>query len=299
MKFYRPGVGANLGGYKKWLDSILGKGVFATARQAWEDLCANYEEGDRIFIFGFSRGAFAARHLAGMIVRHGLKGWQGRIELGFREYLAEVDKPCQNVVTPVHFLGLFDCVPGNQLYLLNNRNTSLNHPVLEQGILHFRHEIAKLERRWSFRPLVFENGGQISFAQHWFPGYHSDVGGYTGNSVGIACFCLWWMAREAYGLGLGLDNIECPRHLGGSVMGITRAANPDAMPVPSDYWTTRLGLVWNRLERNKGPLIAETPNFYDLDVCPRCGHDLFDYFLTDVGQQFISKVKSNTSKSSD
>ncbi|WP_245518678.1 DUF2235 domain-containing protein, partial [Mesorhizobium sp. M1C.F.Ca.ET.204.01.1.1] len=71
-----------------------GKGVFQTAREAWKWVAGNHEDGDKIYIFGFSRGAFAARHLAGMIVRHGLKGWQGNIEEEFRKWRVSVAKPC-------------------------------------------------------------------------------------------------------------------------------------------------------------------------------------------------------------
>lgn len=141
IKDYRPGVGAHLGWLGTRINGMTGKGVFQTARVAWQWIALNFIAGDRIFIFGFSREAFAARHLAGMIVRHGLHGWQGDIEQEFRGWLATVAMPIKSVRQEVHFLGLFDCVPGNQLYVARGRVVALNAPRLERGILHFRHAV--------------------------------------------------------------------------------------------------------------------------------------------------------------
>lgn len=213
LKNYYPGVGSHTGWLGKYVYGATGKGVFQTARLAWQFVSTNYEEGDKVFIFGFSRGAYAARHLAGMIVRHGLKAWQGKIEETFREWQVDVRKPCTTVRQDVHFLGLFDCVPGNFLYLWRDRSSYLNVTHLEPVILHVRHAVSIHERRWSFRPLVFEpNLHHNSFAQHWFPGFHSDVGGGENVADGLASLSLWWMIREAYGLGLAFDNIDCSYH---------------------------------------------------------------------------------------
>lgn len=74
VKSYYPGVGSHTGRLGNVLYGATGKGVFQAARLAWQQIAANFTDGDRVFIFGFSRGAFAARHLASMIVRHGLHG---------------------------------------------------------------------------------------------------------------------------------------------------------------------------------------------------------------------------------
>jgi uncharacterized protein (DUF2235 family) len=189
---------------------------------------------------------------------------------------------------PVHFLGLFDCVPGNHFYAWRDPDSGLNSPMLEPGILHFRHAVSLSERRWSFRPLIFRRGEQQSFAQHWFPGYHSDVGGGKAIAEGLASFSLWWMMREAYGQGLAFENIQCPHHRGGHALGVIRGVDPSAAGVCSDYWTTHLGLVWNRRGRQLDPSPDESPSFAELDACPRCGNDMFDYFKTDVGRRWLT-----------
>jgi uncharacterized protein (DUF2235 family) len=287
FKIYYPGVGTHRGWLGKRLDGANGKGVFQIARLAWQQVAANFEPGDRIFIFGFSRGAYAARHLASMIVRRGLKGWQGTLEQEFREWLMDVKRIEFPVRANVDFLGLFDCVPGNQLYMLRDRTTQLNSGILENGILHFRHAVSRDERRWSFRPLLFRPSEQLSFAQHWFPGYHSDVGGGTHNASGLASLSLWWMIREAFALGLEFDNINCASHQYGHALGVIRCIDPNEKPITSDYWTTRLGLRWDRKVRERDPLPDDMPRFEELDLCPRCNHEMFDYFLTDVGQRWL------------
>jgi uncharacterized protein (DUF2235 family) len=284
LNLYYVGVGEGVGKLNRIIWGITGKGVFYSARKAWEDIYNNYQDDDKIYIFGFSRGAYAARHLAGMIVRNGLKGWNGTIEEEYEDYMLNCKKPCENIKKEVHFLGLFDCVPGNNLYLLRDRSFHLNSPKLENGILHFRHAVSINERRYSFRPILFEKGKQLSFAQHWFPGYHADVGGHKDNSLGLSFFSLWWMIREAYGHGLNFSIIECSRHRYGNAIGLIQNINPEGLPTCSDYITTKLGITWNRQIKEKENLPSEQLAFEDLDICPRCGKEMFDFLATDYGK---------------
>ena len=93
MVLYVSGVGA--GSYKvdRILGGAFGFGLFANIRSAYRFLALNYEPGDEMFVFGFSRGAYTARSLVGMIGRvapvsiavHGSR-WPGRCQ-------ADVDLP--------------------------------------------------------------------------------------------------------------------------------------------------------------------------------------------------------------
>ena len=287
---YYPGVGSHVGSFGALLNSASGKGVFVQARSAWKFVSGNYHDGDRIYIFGFSRGAFAARHLAGMIVRHGLWAYQGNIEEGFRAWQKSVRLPCTQPRGAVHLLGLFDCVPGNHLYVWRDQSHHLNAQDLEPGIEHFRHAVSVHERRWAFRPLLFRRSpDQSSFKQCWFPGYHSDVGGGDNVAVGLANLALWWMLREAFGLGLEVENIHCPQHRYGHVLGVVSSTNPEDTPVSSDYFTTRVGLRWDRSVRETNPVPDPTPEFADLADCPRCGNEMFDIFKTDYGLRWLER----------
>ena len=65
LVYYEIGVNGVIGG-------STGKGLDANIRRAYEWLIENYSEGDEIFIFGFSRGAYTARSLAGLIAKLGI-----------------------------------------------------------------------------------------------------------------------------------------------------------------------------------------------------------------------------------
>ncbi|MEH6436908.1 DUF2235 domain-containing protein [Massilia sp. DD77] len=295
---YIAGVGNGLGTFGQVLYGALGRGVFSAARQGWQWLHLNYEPGDQIFIFGFSRGAFAARHLASMIVRHGLKGWRGDIETEFRKWQRTVHEPPPTTQTPVHMLGLFDCVPGNQFYVMRDRSHYLNSGKLEPGILNVRHAVAIHERRWSFAPVLFERGSRNdkAFDQRWFPGYHSDVGGGGSKKVanGLAAFSLWWMMREAHGLGLELNLVNCPKHYGGTNLNVIQAIDLSDPPRCSDWLSTRLGLKVERESLQLAHLVGETPDFFDLDECYRCKSEMFDALISPEGQRRIATLKKRS-----
>lgn len=286
VNVYLPGVGTGNATIDRLWFGLTGKGVFRSARQAWKALLMNHQPGDRIFIFGFSRGAFAARCLASMLVRIGLHGFNGEIEGGFRRWLATIGMRSEGTQEEVHFLGLFDCVPGNRLYMWRDGNRALLLPDLERGIRHFRHAVARDEVRWTFRPLLFKRSDQLTFAQCWFPGYHSDVGGGAGAAHGLACFAQWWMLREAFGQGLEFKNVECPRHLYGHALSVVSGVDPDEPGrCPSDV-VGRLLPRMCRAEYLKDPEPEPTLKFQDMDICPRCGEEMFDYFDTIPGRRW-------------
>lgn len=74
---YESGVGSG----SNMLDSVtggaFGVGLAERVREAYAYLCANYRDGDEIFLVGFSRGAFTARSVAGMIANLGLLTREG------------------------------------------------------------------------------------------------------------------------------------------------------------------------------------------------------------------------------
>jgi uncharacterized protein (DUF2235 family) len=107
----------------------------------------------------------------------------------------------------IHFLGLFDCVPGNQIYLRKKVLAKFNDPTLERSICHFAHAVSRDERRWSFRPLIFSRNGQETFDQMWFPGFHYDLGG--GSNPPLNNLVLQWMMEKAIQNGLRFLHPNC------------------------------------------------------------------------------------------
>lgn len=90
--FYDTGVGTRWG--DRFLGGAFGKGLSKNIREAYGWLMENYAEGDEIFIFGFSRGAYTARSLAGMISQCGLLTAGAPLSIGeiFDRY-AKRDRP--------------------------------------------------------------------------------------------------------------------------------------------------------------------------------------------------------------
>ncbi len=65
--FYEPGVGTQGSFFRRLIDGITGNGLYKEILKAYRYLVLHYEPGDQLFLFGFSRGAFAVRELVGMI----------------------------------------------------------------------------------------------------------------------------------------------------------------------------------------------------------------------------------------
>src|SRR5271170_6272940 len=70
--FYDDGVGADGAPIQKLLGGAFGTGLFQKIKDGYSTISSVYEAGDEVFIFGFSRGAYTARSLAGMIGACGL-----------------------------------------------------------------------------------------------------------------------------------------------------------------------------------------------------------------------------------
>ena len=289
--YYDDGVGAGPLIFDRYLNGALGKGVFTQARRAWDHIRRNNRAGDRIFIFGFSRGAFAARHLASMLTHCGIGRSVGQeTESDFRKWLTVAGTPVAHPKAEVEFLGLFDCVPANQILLALNRKYQLNSPDLENGIKHVRHALARDERRWSFKPLVFrQNADHETFQQVIFPGFHRDVGGGGKSNEGLARIPLWWMMREAYGVGLDFNIVSCRLHRAGNNTFIGDL-DPSSKSQCSDYLTTRLGI---KHMRNRDPDFAAlsiAPELLEMDICPRCEKEMFDVLATPKYRQRTAEI---------
>lgn len=77
LKYYHPGVGTDGTWWEKLAGGTVGVGLSKNIRSAYKWLAANYQPGDRIYLFGFSRGAYTVRSLATMISVCGLLDLSG------------------------------------------------------------------------------------------------------------------------------------------------------------------------------------------------------------------------------
>jgi len=73
LAFYHDGVGNDPDFVKHWLGGAIGIGLRKIVLEAYDKVATNYERGDEIYILGFSRGAYAARALAGLIHASGIQ----------------------------------------------------------------------------------------------------------------------------------------------------------------------------------------------------------------------------------
>lgn len=191
--FYLSGVGASAYKYMGLLGKAFGQGIDELILQAYINLVSNYEQGDEIYIFGFSRGAVAARALTGMISRAGLlryeyvshipSAWSFYLnapEAG--DYLSEMRRITYPNVK-IEFLGVWDSVYGinPRLALGNKLITKLKFPDfrLDGGVKHAVHILSLDDTRPHFETMMFDGVSDDSQTLHqiWMPGVHSDIGG--------------------------------------------------------------------------------------------------------------------------
>lgn len=209
--FYDPGVGTfsflgrNLG---RKVGILLGK-VFGTGlQQNIEDcylyLMDRYEPGDKVFLFGFSRGAFTARALAGMLNKCGLlqKGSRNLIPYASKIYNATNNKDIADgfKATYCHeckpyFIGVWDTV-GSLGWFVGKKffDATLNHD------LNFGYQAVAIDEKRKKFPISLwdeskKDDGQI-IEQVWFAGVHSDVGGWY-DERDLSDITLKWMIEKA------------------------------------------------------------------------------------------------------
>ena len=227
------------------IGGVFGKGTTARIKAAYQAICDEFvrERGDRVFVFGFSRGAFAARSLSGFMERVGLllREHTGKVERAYELYESGQDASQSELANylheltgqtirgidddfwlPVHFLGVWDTVASlglpSRLRCLSAPFTEYHQVDVPPNVMHARHGLALHELRSPFEPLLWRPGTHASLEQVWFPGAHSDVGGgYPEGETGLSDEALMWMAAEAENKGLALDRssywlhpVACP-----------------------------------------------------------------------------------------
>jgi uncharacterized protein (DUF2235 family) len=238
--YYDPGIGAS-GILDLWrrhssrlralAEQATGYGLDDHVTNAYRFICEHYRDGDRISVFGFSRGAYTARVVAGLIHQIGLLrseqcnlaafalkaykessdsddlsiGWRFARALGTRR-------------ATIHFLGLWDTV-GSMIAPLKDRIglglTHLPYTRANPSVARVRHAMSIDECRRLFRLSQWRAGDFVvdpfdsskstpqDVLQVWFVGAHGDIGGgHAEAESGLSKISLRWMIGEAAAAGL-------------------------------------------------------------------------------------------------
>ena len=207
---YLAGIGTSGTVKHQVLEGATGTGTSERIRDAYRFLAERYQPGDRIFGFGFSRGAFAVRSLAGLI---GLAGLPAEPRALKEEELLEIyetymdSKPVDKSLygtadTPVDFLGLWDTVGA----LAFGRTLGNFHRISPPNVTRVAHALALDEERERFEPAFWELPATATTQvdEVWFSGCHTNVGGgYVDPN--LSNIALFWMLQSARDAGLPLD----------------------------------------------------------------------------------------------
>ena len=200
---YEEGVGtayweALPGGiYGKGLDrQILGAYRFLRRRFADAGMA---KENNKVFIFGFSRGAYAARRLAGLISCCGVPAKAADVDLAWQLYVRrdtlsthQLKEEGRLFDISVEMLGVWDTVK-------TTTDEDFNDHDLPACVVKGHHAMAIDEKRKFFPVLKWNAEDRVN--QVWFAGVHSDVGGGY-NECGLSDITLQWMIDKAYGHGV-------------------------------------------------------------------------------------------------
>ena len=246
LVYYVPGVGTTdrariakgrLDEFRILRGLVFGKGLEDNVLAAFDFLCRTFRDGDELFFFGYSRGAYTARVLAGFINQFGLVAshelhlikpvfqiYRSLTETDPRKAYAELRIQTQffhMIHPPIRFLGLWDTVssmirirPRGTRWIEFGTHASVNENPSVQAV---RHVLSIDERRRLFRPQLWETGpffgkrkgnaataAQQDVKQVWFPGTHTDVAGSVREAqAGLAKLSFEWMREQ-------LDALDTP-----------------------------------------------------------------------------------------
>lgn len=240
--YYSAGVGVSLDRLSLW-QGMTGADLDEHLLGAYLFLTLNYEPGDAIYLFGFSRGAYTVRSLAGILRKCGVlrrahvDKLSDALEI-YRNRDLTADAPeaerfriahamawprnARPFTEPpvdlrIRYMGVWDTVGSlgiPRVLPINiglNRRYEFHDTALSRSVYSARHAVAVDERRAAFRPTLWSNldafntpGAPPRVQQMWFPGDHGGVGG-GGEKRGLSNVPLLWVLEGAEMAGLRLD----------------------------------------------------------------------------------------------
>jgi len=231
VKWYNQGVGTH------WFDRIaggaFGAGLDLHVINGYQRLAELYNDGDEAYIIGFSRGAYTARSLVGMIRNCGLVSSASASRLtpvAYGIYRTRQDGPDSTTAIAfrsrfareikIRLLGVWDTVgalgiPLRVLNDLNNNFYAFHDLRLSKIVDNAFHAVALDEHREDYNVCLWQptERPEQTLEQRWFVGAHADVGGGYADDNGqaerrLSDIALRWMQDKASSVGLGVDTVN-------------------------------------------------------------------------------------------
>lgn len=226
IAFYQEGVGSRL----DFIGFMTGLGISKNIQACYKFLCRHYQPGDKVFLFGFSRGAATVRSLSGLTDLLGVSAKMSDDDIveAFEIYKIQDSKKRaekaarfrssnESLNMNVHFLGAWDTVVslGFIFEFLNSifekrkwLQVSFHDFHLSPLVQHARHALALDEKRFVFSAKLWDSlpMAHQSLKQVWFSGTHKNVGGGWSRDHALSDLALQWMIAEARAEGLILSS---------------------------------------------------------------------------------------------
>jgi len=224
--YYEPGV--QWQDWRSARDVAMGRGINRQIRRAYGYLASRFHPGDRIFLMGYSRGAYAVRSLAGVIDMVGLLRADAATERNIRDVYRHYEMNpasdtarifahanCHDAVQ-IEMIGVWDTVKSlgvnvPVLWRLFEHSHAFHNHDLSAVVKNGFHALALNESRMAYKPVLWTEHESFSgrVEQVWFPGTHGDVGGQLGGYEAarpLSNIALVWMLERAEQCGLPLPD---------------------------------------------------------------------------------------------
>jgi uncharacterized protein (DUF2235 family) len=228
VTYYDDGVGADATGFDKLIEGAIGEGLVQKILDCYTKIAHVYEEGDEIFLFGFSRGAYTARSLAGFIASCGLPTGtfdDSCVTTAFKAYRDPVNRAsilaglaaCGLGDAIIQLVGVWDTVGSMGIPAIfggfDEAQFGFLDTTLHPDVKNACQCLSIDEQRRQFPATLWSSApaaGQ-TIEQVWFSGCHGDVGGGTAMAGGVdegtrLCdITLGWMVAKALEQKLTMD----------------------------------------------------------------------------------------------
>lgn len=238
---YLPGVGVKPG-LGHLLGGAFGLGLADLVKQGYQWLATNWRAGDEVWLFGFSRGAYAARSVSGLVHHCGLlkPDAAGQVtgamvdaayafyqrNLAYADPQAAAFRAQHSLAIDIHFIGVWETVGELGIpdvgawFPYARKRYAFHDTALSANVRHACQALALDEHRAAFKPTKWTalppGDPTIQVEQRWFVGAHSDVGGgEVADGAGhrpdtLSDISLAWMQAEAAGAGLAFTAPYAP-----------------------------------------------------------------------------------------